>query len=116
MNNDILRSVSITGLGGDAFQQCLASVVLWDLRMSRQFDQTQWKYWSAAPGNGHGATVQFSNRAVTPSFLCDGEEGDKPPEHYGTHIQKLVNDGGFKYIQVNRIDMYEHIKTEKSNR
>lgn len=114
-NKELIQSVSISGLGCDAFQQSLLNVYLWDVRMSRQFEADVWSPWSAVTGKDH-PTVLFSNRILTPAFLCEDANQLPIPTDMGKQIKGLVEDGTHKYIQDNEVGLYEHIKTQKTNR
>ena len=115
LTNDLTLSVDISGLGCEAFQQSIMNIFLWDLRMSRHFEPDAWKSWNDPTGGEH-ATVRMSNRVLTPAFLCKGSESVPLPEFLGKAAKKLTEEGTHRYIADNEIDLYEHLKTPKSNK
>lgn len=112
---DNLYSVQISGLGCEAFQQSIVNMYLWDLRMSRLFEEQYWQQWSAETGKGH-PTVQFSSRILTPAHLCEGSETLPLLPSMGKHAKGLVEEGTHQYIQDNVIDLYEHVKIGTQSR
>ena len=114
-NKDIIRSVDVSGLGGDAFQQSLMNLYLWDVHMSRQFEASAWKPWASVLGNEYG-TVQFSNRVLTPAFLCEEADAIMLPAEFGKHVKTLVDEGTYRFIQDNQVDLYEHVNSAKVNK
>lgn len=84
--------------------------------MSRQFDADVWKPWtSVQTGRGAGG-IQFSNRSVTPSFLCEDAEGLTLPAEFGKHEEKLVQEGTHRYVEDNQVDLLEHIQKDNISR
>ena len=115
LNKDVIRSVDISGFGSNAFQQSLINLYLWDVRMSRHFEAEVWKPWASVPANEYAA-VQFSNRVVTPAFLCEDSDAILLPAEFGKHVKTLVDEGTYRFIQDNQVDLYEHVKTGKVNK
>lgn len=112
---ELIHSVTLSGLGSDAFQQGIMSMYLWDLRLSRHFESKYWNQWTTETQKGH-ATVHFTNRVLTPIFLCEDAEELPLPGALGNHAKKLVEAGFHKYISDNEIALYEHLKTATQNK
>ncbi len=115
IHKELIHHVNISGLGCDAFQQSLLNVYLWDIRMSHQFDANMWTSWSSVERKEY-PTVQFSNRILTPSFLCEDVEQMVLPGDKGKAVKNLVDEGMHKYISDNEIGLYKHMKNGKINK
>ncbi|KLO05363.1 hypothetical protein SCHPADRAFT_896326 [Schizopora paradoxa] len=107
---ELIHSIELSGLGSKVFDQGIMNLYLWDLRLSRMFEAAYWNQWTPESGK-EDATLLFTNRVLTPSFLCEGAEELPLPSTLGKHAQALVQEGSHKYILDNEIALYEHVKT-----
>ena len=67
------------------------------------------------PGKAY-STLTFTNRVLTPSFLCEDAEVLPLPYELGKYAKALVEDGSHKYIMDNEISLYEHVKTANQDK
>jgi len=96
-------------LGCEGFQQGLQNLYLWDTRLSRHFEEKHWKPWSAKEIKDD-VSIEFSNRMLTPAYLCNNADQLAFPDSFGKAVKSLVDDGSHKYIEDNQVMMFEHIK------
>ncbi|KLO04201.1 hypothetical protein SCHPADRAFT_897207 [Schizopora paradoxa] len=107
---ELIHSIELSGLGSKVFDQGVMNLYLWDLRLSRMFEAAYWNQWTPESGKAD-TTLLFTNRVLTPSFLCEGAEELPLPSELGKHAKALVQDGSHKYLLDNEIALYEHVKT-----
>lgn len=111
----LMHSITISGLGCKAFHEGVQNILLWDTRLSRQYEGKVWKSWTPSFYKGH-TSVEISNRILTPTFLCSNAQSLPVPYELGKVVKNLVDEGSYKFIEENVISLYEHMVSAKSNR
>lgn len=110
-----MHSVLISGLGAKGFDDAVKNLCIWDARVSRQFEEKNWKPWASTNAKGI-CCVEMSNRMLTPSYLCLNDEQIPLPQSLGNVAKDLVRNGSHKYLQDNQVQLYEHIRMVSSDK
>lgn len=110
-----MQSVIIGGFDCKGFEDAVKNLYLWDTRVSRQFEEKDWKTWASKNTKGFSC-VEMSNRMLTPSYLCLNDEQLPLPHWLGNAAKELVRSGSHKYLEDNQVFMYEHVKMASSDK
>lgn len=101
------QSITITGLGSVAFENCVDGVIAMHTFLSRQFRKGALISWTPESFEGHQA-ITFTNRYFTPCKVGDGSQAvqmnpcwDPAPKHHLASLLRMTNK--FKHLDDNRV-------------